>query len=180
MSRPKSATAPNVQAREQSLSCPYVMQMVKVAVLPPRLPQPLTAPTGGSGALTFSWDEPLPKPGAPECRKPWVKRILSTERTGQNPSRPPFIMKEVRYNEWRRHYAKDNNGNYRGTHAPAEDCLLLPHDAERWRLGEATTVADQWTRGKYALPVYGEEKEFEVGLPAYHEKDPLAAASEEG
>jgi hypothetical protein len=56
-----------------------------------------------------------------------------------------------------------------------------------------TTVADQWTRGKYALPAYGEEKEFEVGLPAYSEvkefevglpayseEDALAAARKEG
>jgi hypothetical protein len=180
MSRPKSATIHNVQAREQFLSDLYVMQMVTVAVFLPRLFQLLTPPTGGSGALTFSWDESLRKFGAPECRKLWVKRILFTERTGRNLNRPPFIMKEVRYNEWRRHYAKDYNGNYRGTHVSAEDCLLLPHDAERWRLGEAITVADQWTRGKYALPVYGEEKEFEVGLSAYNKKDPLAAASEEG
>ena len=47
----------------------------------------------------------------------------------------------------------DKDGNYKGTHAPAEDCLLKPEDVQRWRLGDAVTRADKWTRGREALPM---------------------------
>ena len=169
----------NNKARQQSLSGPSVMQEVTVAVLPPILHQPF-APATGIGAMpTFTWEEhlkggrskPLSKPDDPEGCKSWIKRIFTIGQNSQNPDRPPFIMKKVPFDEWRRHYAKDKEGNYHGTHAPAEDCLLLPRDLKRWRLEEPTALADQWTRGKYALPAYGEEKEFEVDLPAYSKED---------
>lgn len=73
---------------------------------------------------------------------------------------------------WRKHYAKDKNGRYHGTHAPAEDCLLLPEDVEIWRLGPPETKADLWTRGKEALPVYAEAQQQQNDahvLPEYSE-----------
>jgi len=69
---------------------------------------------------------------------------------------------------WRKHYAKDKDGRYHGTLAPAEDCLLLPADVEIWRLGEPETKADLWTRGKAALPVYN-ETQHDHTLPEYSE-----------
>ncbi|EXJ89414.1 hypothetical protein A1O3_02481 [Capronia epimyces CBS 606.96] len=69
---------------------------------------------------------------------------------------PPFIMREIPYELWRKHYAKDQDGKYRGTHAPAEDCLLKPDDVQKWRLGDPVTKADKWTRGGEVLPVYAE------------------------
>lgn len=72
---------------------------------------------------------------------------------------PPFTFKEVPYDVWRKHYAKDAQGNYRGTHAPAEDCLLMPDDVAKWRLEAPKTKADLWTRGSEALPVYGEVRD---------------------
>lgn len=72
---------------------------------------------------------------------------------------------------WRKHYAKDKNGRYHGTLAPAEDCLLLPEDVEKWRLGEPETKADLWTRGKEVLPVYGQIHEEDANaLPEYSER----------
>ena len=71
---------------------------------------------------------------------------------------------------WRKHYAKDKHGRYHGTHAPAEDCLLLPPDVEIWRLDDPETKADLWTRGKTALPVYDETQHDDAHtLPEYSE-----------
>ena len=86
-------------------------------------------------------------------------------------------MKTVPYNEWSRHYAKDADGNYRGTHAPAKDCLLKPHDVEKWQCktdeeeerGEGerkTSWTKQYTRGNQALPVYAEVVEDGM-VPGY-------------
>ena len=90
---------------------------------------------------------------------------------------PPFVMKNVPYDEWRRHYAKDADGNYRGTHAPAQDCLLKPHDVEKWqcKMDEEEEIGDkgkenswtkQYTRGNQALPVYAEVVEDGM-VPGY-------------
>jgi hypothetical protein len=102
------------------------------------------------------------------------------EQRGQsktNSDRPPFVFKQVPYDVWRRHYAKDASGRYRGTHAPAEDCLLQPEDVERWRFkGEANdpalppNPAEKWTRGSEALPVYSEARE-EGTAPEYEFDD---------
>lgn len=92
---------------------------------------------------------------------------------------PPFVFREVTYEVWRKHYAKDKSGRYRGTDTPAEDCLLLPEDVERWRLGPVQTRADLWTRGRDALPGYTSTDiavEGDPSLPEYSEK----ALPEEG
>lgn len=75
------------------------------------------------------------------------------------------VLTRLTSDRWRKHYAKDKEGRYRGTLAPAEDCLLLPEDVELWRLGDPETKADLWTRGKAALPVYDEH--HEELLPQY-------------
>ena len=45
----------------------------------------------------------------------------------------PVMFKKVSYDEWRKHYAKNAKGQYRGTEEPAPDCLLLPEEDEKWR-----------------------------------------------
>ena len=45
----------------------------------------------------------------------------------------PVCYKKVPYAEWRKHYAKDKQGRYRGTEEPAADCLLLPQERVEWR-----------------------------------------------
>lgn len=76
------------------------------------------------------------------------------------------MLRQIPYDTWRKHYAKDKDGNYHGTHAPAEDCLLKPHDVEKWRFGDPVTKGDLWTRGKEALPVYA-EVETTAAVPEY-------------
>lgn len=167
--------------RQVSLSDPPPVQMVTVAVLPPRLPPGPGGPlTGVPRAEIFNWDESInwaPSPADLERQKKrsnsFFKRTLTTQRQKANPDLPPFVMKQVPYEVWRKHYAKDKEGNYKGTHAPAEDCLLKPHDVEKWKFkgngGEGAT-AEEWgskfTRGKEALPVYGEVVE-EGMVPGY-------------
>ena len=75
-------------------------------------------------------------------------------------------MRSVPYETWRKHYAKDKDGNYKGTHAPAEDCLLKPDDLMKWRFEEGTSYGDRWTRGKEILPVY-EEAAAHPRVPEY-------------
>jgi hypothetical protein len=123
-------------------------------------------------ADAFSWDESLNwshnaplhhstnQPASHSQRKPsLVKKMgLTTKRERANPKSdlPPFVMRSVPYDTWRKHYAKDKDGNYKGTRAPAEDCLLLPDDLQKWRFEEGTSYGDKWTRGKEVLPVYEE------------------------
>ncbi|EXJ64273.1 hypothetical protein A1O7_00609 [Cladophialophora yegresii CBS 114405] len=102
-------------------------------------------------------------------RKSLFRKVgITTQRKRANAEDdlPPFVMRQIPYDTWRKHYAKDKDGNYRGTHAPAEDCLLKPEDVQKWRLGDAVTKADQWTRGREALPVYSEVR-AEGALPDY-------------
>lgn len=96
------------------------------------------------------------------------KTGMTTQRVKANPDLPPFTMRQVPYDVWRKHYAKDKDGNYKGTHAPAEDCLLKPDDVQKWRLGEPVTQADRWTRGLEALPVYAEVKDT-AAVPEYEQ-----------
>lgn len=149
--------------------------MVSVAVLPPRLPPGMAPPSGLGAAGTMNWDErvnwshnePIDKPENPSKAKKFLRKSgLTTQRAKANPDLPPFTMRQVPYDVWRKHYAKDKDGNYRGTHAPAEDCLLKPDDVQKWRLGEAKTQADRWTRGSEVLPVYAEVKET-AAVPEY-------------
>lgn len=156
--------------------------MVSVAVLPPRFAQGIAPPSGVQAAECFNWDERVNwthnEPIADESqsgedgkKKSFRKRIgLTTERKKRNEDLPPFQFRQVPYETWRKHYAKDAQGNYRGTHAPAEDCLLKPEDVAKWRLGEAKTKADLWTRGTERLPVYEEVKE-EGAVPEYEHAD---------
>lgn len=151
-------------ARQQSASGPPTVQMVSVAVLPPRLPTDMAPPTGVGAADVFSWDEavnwehnqPINAPTPSKGKSILRKTGLTTQRKRANPDLPPFQFRQVPYDVWRKHYAKDKDGRYHGTHAPAEDCLLLPEDVAKWRVGEPTTKADLWTRGSHALPVYSE------------------------
>ena len=189
--QPRKPSIGRMSARTQSRSSAPAMQFVTVGVLPPRLPPGMAPPTGLGMADAFGWDEsinwkhnlPIAQAEAEaeaqterQRRRSSLflnKRTLSTSRTTKrNPDSPPFVLRQIPYDTWRKHYAKDKDGNYKGTHAPAQDCLLLPHDVERWRLGEPTTFADRFTRGTEALPVYGEEEEQQhhettPGLPEY-------------
>ena len=159
----------------QSSSGPAQVEWVSVAVLPPRLPPGLAPPTGIGAADAFSWDEainwqhnnPIPTEEQAGRRKSFLKKAgLTTQRYKRNPDTPPYIFRSVRYDTWRKHYAKDKDGNYKGTHAPAEDCLLKPDDVQKWNFGEAQTLADKWTRGKEVLPVYAEVRE-DGNVPEY-------------
>lgn len=151
-------------ARQQSASGPPEVRMVSVAVLPPRLPRGMAPPDLSVIAGAVNWDErinwehnePIDKP-EPGKGKSMMRKIgLTTQRERKNSDLPPFRMRQVPYDVWRKHYAKDKDGNYHGTHAPAEDCLLKPEDVAKWRLEEPKTKGDQWTRGAEALPVYSE------------------------
>lgn len=171
-----------VTARKQSSKSAPVQERVTVAVLPPRLPIGYTPPTGVGMADAFSWDESLNwshnaplhhstnQPDSHSQRKPsLVKKMgLTTKRERANPESdlPPFVMRSVPYETWRKHYAKDKDGNYRGTRAPAEDCLLKPDDLQKWRFEEGTGYGDKWTRGKEVLPVY-EEAAAHPRVPEY-------------
>ena len=173
--------------RSTSLSDPPPTKTVTVAVLPPRaIPGVGTPRTGVGMAHAFNWDEalnwkqdqPSPQEPAGQRKKGFFKRTLTTERKRANPNSelPPFVMKNVPFEMWRKHYAKDKDGNYRGTSTPAEDCLLLPRDVEKWKLkddaGEGNgTWADRFTRGKEALPVYGEAIDGQEMVPGYEEDD---------
>ncbi|KPI36826.1 uncharacterized protein AB675_11761 [Cyphellophora attinorum] len=172
-------------ARRESIG--RVMNFVVFAVLPPRLPDGMVAPPTGLGpADAMGWDERLnwthnekvdsEADGQPSQRRKssiWRKLAPTTQRTRRGTDSnnggselPPFQFKQVPYDVWRKHYAKDAQGMYRGTHAPAEDCLLKPEDVAKWRLEAPKTKADLWTRGSEALPVYGEVR-AEEGVPEY-------------
>ena len=128
--------------------------------------------SAGSGA-----HEGLPGGRRKSSSSKFLKKTgLTTERRKRNADIPPFVMKSVPFETWRRHYAKDAQGNYRGTHAPAEDCLLKEHDVEKWRNKEEGVLGSRWTRGSEALPVYGEvlKEQEEEGegtgrVPGYEE-----------
>jgi hypothetical protein len=139
---PRRESIGRVNPRQVSTSDPAPVQTVTVAVLPPRLPSGLglglgLGPrTGVPVADVFNRDEALNwRPSeADEARhrpKPASKNLLkrgglTTARQKANPHLPPFVTKQVPYETWRKHYAKDKDGNYKGTHAPAEDYLLRP------------------------------------------------------
>ncbi|ETN36314.1 uncharacterized protein HMPREF1541_08591 [Cyphellophora europaea CBS 101466] len=44
-----------------------------------------------------------------------------------------FIMKKMPRRDYLKHYAKDDNGRYCGTEAPAEDCILRGEDVGKYR-----------------------------------------------
>ena len=168
-----------LSARTQSASGPPSKDMVSVAVLPPRLKGGMAPPTGLGPAEAFSWDEslnwqhndPIEEKDVGKAKGFLRKTGITTQRKKANPDLPPFVLRQIPYDTWRKHYAKDKDGNYHGTHAPAEDCLLKPHDVEKWRLGDPVTKGDRWTRGKEALPVYAEVNET-AAVPEYeHDYD---------
>lgn len=175
-------TVGRVTARRQSSASAPVQERVTVAVLPPRLIVGYTPPTGVGMADAFNWDEALNwsqnaplhhstnQPASHSQRKPSLakKMGLTVRRERANPKSdlPPFVMRSVPYETWRKHYAKDKDGNYKGTHAPAEDCLLKPDDLQKWRFEEGTGYGDRWTRGKDVLPVY-EEAAAHPRVPEY-------------
>jgi hypothetical protein len=166
-------------SRSQSASGPASQEFVSVAVLPPRLQSGMAPPTGIGVADAFSWDEainwqhndPIAEKEVSKTKSMFRKAGLTTQRKKNNPDLPPFVLRQIPYDTWRKHYAKDKEGRYRGTHAPAEDCLLKPEDVQKWRLGDAVTKADKWTRGREALPVYAEINET-AAVPEYeHDYD---------
>jgi hypothetical protein len=187
---PRRESVGRRNAAIQPASGPPTMQMVSVAVLPPRLPPGVAPPTGLGVADAFNWDEslnwqhnlPVPKEGEePRKKSIWNKAGLTTKRERRgNSDTPNFVLRQIPYETWRKHYAKDKDGNYKGTHAPAEDCLLKPDDVQKWNLnaGQPTTLADKWTRGREVLPGYGEVKE-EGMVPGY-EGDYDAANYDDG
>ena len=178
----RTDTVGRVTARRQSSASAPVQERVTVAVLPPRLILGYTPATGVGMADAFSWDESLNwshnaplhhstnQPASHSQRKPsLVKKLgLTIKRERANPKAdlPPFVMRSVPYETWRKHYAKDKDGTYRGTHTPAEDCLLKPDDLQKWRFEEGTSYSDRWTRGKDVLPVY-EEAAAHPRVPEY-------------
>ncbi|ETN45801.1 uncharacterized protein HMPREF1541_09634 [Cyphellophora europaea CBS 101466] len=175
-------------SRQQSASGPPRQQLVSVAVLPPRLSQGFAPPNGIAAADCFNWDErvnwthnePIEDPNKPEGKKSLLKRVgLTTDRKKRNEDMPPFQFRQVPYDDWRKHYAKDADGNYRGTHAPAEDCLLKPEDVAKWRLEAPKTKADLWTRGSEVLPVYAEVR-AEGELPEYQDATTREELGESG
>ncbi|KIW86747.1 uncharacterized protein Z519_12660 [Cladophialophora bantiana CBS 173.52] len=155
-----------LRVASQSDSAPPSVKMVSCAVLPPRLPAGRAPPTGIGASEAFSFDEALnwehnnsAHEEEPSRRRSFFRKVgLTTQckRSDPEDDLPPFVMRQIPYHTWRKHYAKDKDGNYRGTHAPAEDCLLKPEDVQKWRLGDPVTKADRWTRGREALPVYSE------------------------
>ncbi|EHY58050.1 hypothetical protein ABEF92_003742 [Exophiala dermatitidis] len=144
--------------------------MVSCAVLPPQLSQRRAPPGqlgprefGRHGPATYDRSPPMNTARQSSHRKSvWrnlqlaFKSKSSAQPEVEVNNLPPFVMRQIPYDIWRKHYAKDKEGNYRGTHAPAEDCLLKPSDVQKWRLGDEITAADRWTRGSEVLPVYAE------------------------
>jgi hypothetical protein len=116
-----------VRTASQSESSEPIMKTVTVAVLPPRLPSGMAPPTGIGTADCFSWDEAVnwqhndpATQEEPGRRKSFMRKVgLTTQRkrAGEDDDLPPFVMRQVPYDTWRKHYAKDKDGNYRGTHA---------------------------------------------------------------
>ena len=137
--------------------------------------------------INWSHNEPIDKDPEPvsKTKKFLRKAGATTQRSKANPDTPPFILRQVPYDVWRKHYAKDKDGNYRGTRAPAEDCLLKPDDVQKWRFGEVVTQADRWTRGPEALPVYAEVREtsaapeYELDYDGPPPSEPTLSAIEE-
>lgn len=86
------------------MSGPPTQDMVKVAVLPPRLPENMAPPTGLGPADAFSWDEAVnwthnEKLGKaePTERKKFMRGIgLTTQRKAARDG-PPFVFREVPY-----------------------------------------------------------------------------------
>jgi hypothetical protein len=71
----------------------------------------------------------------------------------------PMVFRVVPYEEWRKHYAKDKEGRYRGTHEPAPDCLLLPADVVKWRGNNEVLPAYE---GVGDLPPYDDAPPYEA------------------
>lgn len=162
--------------RTQSAGGPPVQQMVRVAVVPPRLPANIAPPTGIGASDCFSWDESInwqhnnnsTEEEVSKQKKFMRKAGLTTQRKKRDEHIPNFTFREVPYDVWRKHYAKDKEGYYQGTHAPAEDCLLRPEDVAKWRFEAPKTKADQFTRGSDVLPAY-DEAQSTPEVPEYTE-----------
>lgn len=90
-------------ARAQSASGPPTMEMVKVAVLPPRLPKGMAPPTRVGAADIFAWDEAINwqhndsiNEEEPGRRKSFMRKVgLTTQRKRLHEDLPPFMMREV-------------------------------------------------------------------------------------
>lgn len=103
MSRSLSVTGAG-QVRKQSMAGAPMQDMVKVAVLPPRLPEDMAAPTGLGPADCMAWDESvnwkhnekLDKPEATGSKK-FLRGIGLTTQRKKKSDTPPFTFREVPY-----------------------------------------------------------------------------------
>ncbi|EXJ95273.1 hypothetical protein A1O1_00393 [Capronia coronata CBS 617.96] len=164
MSRRESVA--RLRVISQSDATPPLVKMVSCAVLPPRFLHDIVAPQGVDMYDAFTcresigWEHNGPvRDPEHSRRKSFLRKVGLTSRRERDAAAddlPPFVLRQIPYDVWRKHYAKDKDGNYRGTHAPAEDCLLKPEDVQKWRLDDPVTKADTWTRGREALPVYAD------------------------
>src|SRR5689334_9914604 len=93
-----------LSARKQSSSDAPTMQMVSVAVLPPRFAQGMAPPSGVAAAECFNWDErinwthnePVEKPTDAPRKKSLLGRMgVSTARAKRNEDAPPFQFRQV-------------------------------------------------------------------------------------
>lgn len=103
MSRKQSM---GIAPRTQSVSDPPTMELVKVAVLPPRLPADMAPPTGVGAADVFSWDESvnwihnekLDEEKKVSSTKNFMRKAgLTTKREKANADTPPFVFRQVPY-----------------------------------------------------------------------------------
>ena len=92
-------------ARRQSSFAAPVQDVVKVAVLPARLPADMAPPTGLGPAMAISWDERVnwrhnESIDSAKDQKPksiWKKAGFTRDRKARNEDLPPFTFREVPY-----------------------------------------------------------------------------------
>ena len=66
--------------------------------------------------------------GKVEAEKP-KKSFFTSRRKSSNAN---FTIKQVPRRDYLKHYAKDDDGKYCGSEAPAEDCILRGEDAAKY------------------------------------------------
>ena len=123
MARQESIT--RLRQTSQSEASGPTFRTVTVAVLPPRLPPGMAPPTGLGVADAFAWDEavnwqhndPVQQEEPSRKKSLYRKAGFTTQRkrSSEKDNLPPFVMRDVPYDTWRKHYAKDVNGFYKGT-----------------------------------------------------------------
>ena len=113
MSRKESVTRGG--ARAQSISGPPVMEVITVAVLPPRLPPGVAPPTGLGAADAMAWDErvnwmhneQIEEQREPTSSKKFLRKAgITTQRKKANAEIPPFVFRKVPYDTWVKHFCE--------------------------------------------------------------------------